>query len=259
MKSRLDLIENTFKSLFEGDSLIFPWMDERSAFLHHLIEAIEECLLDAQQESETLPVRYSLYLNAADKRFIESQSDWNSILQQFFNDVASELDLHFDQNPEIALVSRNSLPKSEVQIKAIPNDPENGQTSAVPVMITHPIPPAADIRAMLILEDEKCFPLEKPVINIGRKSSNHLVLNDLRVSRTHAQIRAMKDGFILFDIGSTGGTYVNGERVSQRVLKPGDVISIAGIKLIYAEENSDTPETPRLRTAEIKPIVPSGE
>lgn len=84
-------------------------------------------------------------------------------------------------------------------------------------------------------------------------------MNDLRVSRTHAQIRAMKDGFILFDIGSTGGTYVNGERVSQRVLKPGDVISIAGIKLIYAEENSDTPETPRLRTAEIKPIVPSGE
>jgi hypothetical protein len=260
MKSRLDLIESTFKSLFEGDSMIFPWMDERSAFLHHLIEAIEECLIDVQSETDALPIHYSLYLNAEVKHSMESQPNWNSILQQFFTDVASELDLRFENNPEITLVSRNSLQKGEVQLRAIPNNPENGRTSVVPVMAAYSsASPNTEIRAMLILEDEKCFPLEKPVINIGRKSSNHLVLNDLRVSRTHAQIRAMKDGFILFDIGSSGGTYVNGERVNQRVLKPGDVISIAGIKLIYAEENAGVPEEPRLKTSEIKPTLPAGE
>jgi pSer/pThr/pTyr-binding forkhead associated (FHA) protein len=41
----------------------------------------------------------------------------------------------------------------------------------------------------------------------------------------------------LFDLNSTGGTFVNGQRTSQTVLYPGDVISLAGVALIFGQDN----------------------
>jgi pSer/pThr/pTyr-binding forkhead associated (FHA) protein len=42
---------------------------------------------------------------------------------------------------------------------------------------------------------------------------------------------------VLFDLNSTGGTFVNGQRTSQTVLYPGDVISLAGVALIFGQDN----------------------
>jgi pSer/pThr/pTyr-binding forkhead associated (FHA) protein len=66
---------------------------------------------------------------------------------------------------------------------------------------------------------------------------NHLILDDPRVSRAHAQLRAVQGHYVLFDLNATGGTYVNGQRITQYTLKPGDVISLAGVPIIYGEDN----------------------
>ncbi len=91
--------------------------------------------------------------------------------------------------------------------------------------------------AFLIIEGVKVFPLNVPVINIGRRLDNTLVIDDPRVSRNHAQLRAIKGRFVLFDLNSTGGTFVNGQRANQSVLYPGDVISLAGVALIFGQDN----------------------
>jgi pSer/pThr/pTyr-binding forkhead associated (FHA) protein len=62
------------------------------------------------------------------------------------------------------------------------------------------------------------------------------VIDDPRVSRAHAQLRTVKGRFVLFDLESTGGTFVNGKRASQTVLYPGDVISLAGATLIFGQD-----------------------
>ena len=80
-------------------------------------------------------------------------------------------------------------------------------------------------------------PLTEPVVNIGRRLENQLVIDDPRVSRNHAQLRAIKGRFVLFDLNATGGTFVNGQRTSQTVLYPGDVISLAGVALIFGQDN----------------------
>lgn len=78
------------------------------------------------------------------------------------------------------------------------------------------------------------------VINIGRMSSNQLVINDGRVSRTHAQLRIMQGRYMLFDLASTYGTFVNGLRVNTHVLRPGDVISFGGVPVVFGlEDNPD--------------------
>jgi pSer/pThr/pTyr-binding forkhead associated (FHA) protein len=66
---------------------------------------------------------------------------------------------------------------------------------------------------------------------------NQLVIDDPRVSRTHAQLRAIKGRYVVFDLNSTGGTFVNGQRTSQSALYPGDVISLAGVTLVFGQDN----------------------
>jgi pSer/pThr/pTyr-binding forkhead associated (FHA) protein len=65
------------------------------------------------------------------------------------------------------------------------------------------------------------------------------VVDDHRVSRDHAQLRAVRGKYILFDLSSTGGTFVNGQRVNQKTLNPLDVISLAGVALVYGQEMID--------------------
>jgi pSer/pThr/pTyr-binding forkhead associated (FHA) protein len=125
-----------------------------------------------------------------------------------------------------------------------------GLTNAVPVEIHEPIEKkggAQPSQAGLILENEKIYSLNRAVTNIGRRSTNHLVVSDLRVSRNHAQVRLVNGRYMIFDAGSTGGTYINGERIQQSTLRPGDVISLAGVKLIFVVDERDD-ETNPIRT-----------
>jgi pSer/pThr/pTyr-binding forkhead associated (FHA) protein len=92
--------------------------------------------------------------------------------------------------------------------------------------------------AFLIIEGVKVHALDQLVVSIGRKQDNHLVIDDPRVARRHAELRAIRGRFVLFDLNSTGGTFVNGQRTSQTVLYPGDVISLAGVTLIFEQDTT---------------------
>lgn len=100
-------------------------------------------------------------------------------------------------------------------------------------------PPNRLPMAYLVVNGLTTFSISEPVINIGRDPSNQLCLEDMRVSRLHAQLRFVQDHFVIFDLDSKGGTFVNGVAVTSQVLKPGDVILIAGIPLVYGQELSD--------------------
>lgn len=96
--------------------------------------------------------------------------------------------------------------------------------------------PQAEVHAYLTNSDNEIFQLLKPVTNIGRREDNDIVLQDQKVSRQHAQIRRSHQHYLIFDLNSTGGTWVNNTRITQATLTSGDVISFAGVLLIYAEE-----------------------
>jgi len=89
----------------------------------------------------------------------------------------------------------------------------------------------------VILDGTRVVPLNQTVVNIGRRIENTIVVDDPRVSRTHAQLRAINGRYIIFDLNSTGGTFVNGKKVNQSILYSGDVISLAGADFIYGQKN----------------------
>ena len=88
----------------------------------------------------------------------------------------------------------------------------------------------------LLIDDVvvKLFPLEKPVITIGRDQDNDIQIDSEGVSSKHAQIRVEPsqlleghEDIVLEDLGSTNGILVNDEQVERCQLNPNDVITIA--------------------------------
>ena len=71
------------------------------------------------------------------------------------------------------------------------------------------------------------FDLTKEVSLIGRDVTNDVVVGDAEVSRQHARLTRTPGGYVLEDLGSTNGTFVNGERlVAPRVMNPGDLVAL---------------------------------
>ena len=72
----------------------------------------------------------------------------------------------------------------------------------------------------------KVYPLEAAEIIIGRDESNGVSINDGEVSRKHAKLSLHGSAYVIQDLGSTNGTFVNGQRVTAtQVLNPGDTVS----------------------------------
>jgi pSer/pThr/pTyr-binding forkhead associated (FHA) protein len=95
--------------------------------------------------------------------------------------------------------------------------------------------------AYLIIRGQRTFDLQQSLTRIGRALDNDLILEDNRVSRYHAQLRYRYHRYILQDLGSRGGTSVNGFPVQEIVLRPGDLISLSGFELLYAENDTEKP------------------
>ncbi len=78
------------------------------------------------------------------------------------------------------------------------------------------------------------YPLDSPVTRAGRHPESDIFLDDITVSRRHAEFSRGEDGrTILRDVGSLNGTYVNRQRIDEQVLAPGDEVQIGKFKLVY--------------------------
>ena len=83
------------------------------------------------------------------------------------------------------------------------------------------------------LDKGKKYSLVKPITKIGKKEGNDFIVSDGTVSRKHLAIEYSSDTFVLKDMGSTNGTYVNGTRVKEAYLLPGDRIKIGNTVLEF--------------------------
>ena len=85
------------------------------------------------------------------------------------------------------------------------------------------------------------FPLDGDQLTIGRDSSNGVAINDAEVSRRHSRLTFQGGKYVIEDLGSTNGTFVNGQRLAGPVvLKAGDVVSLGEqIVLMYDAMASD--------------------
>lgn len=91
----------------------------------------------------------------------------------------------------------------------------------------------------------KSIALTKDVVTVGRDASNDVAINDAEVSRHHARLTRQPGGYLLEDVGSTNGTFVNGQRLTgPYALKPGDALGLGeNLLLTFEAEMVDAQAT----------------
>ena len=77
------------------------------------------------------------------------------------------------------------------------------------------------------------FPLDRDVTTAGRHPDSDIFLDDVTVSRRHAEFRLEGNDFHVVDVGSLNGTYVNREPVDSAVLANGDEVQIGKFRLVF--------------------------
>jgi len=88
------------------------------------------------------------------------------------------------------------------------------------------------------------IPLEGDQLVIGRDASNSIPINDAEVSRKHARLTFQGGKYVLEDLGSTNGTFVNGQRISGPVqLKVGDLVAFGENVVLMFDGNVDPDAT----------------
>jgi pSer/pThr/pTyr-binding forkhead associated (FHA) protein len=88
---------------------------------------------------------------------------------------------------------------------------------------------------LVLVEDgrETSFPLTRDTYTVGRHKNNDIVISDPKVSSFHARIDRTPEGFVVVDLKSRNGSYVNGRRIETALLETGDELRMGTARLSY--------------------------
>lgn len=234
------LVEGTFARLFAGR--ISPLV-----VATHLARAMEDQQTVDPDGTPQAPTHFWVYLNPDDcDALAVEQPTLEQELASHVAEMAGDAGLALHAGPVIQVLSSQRVEPHEVQIEArwlpggeIPPESTREMDSgelATEAEATGTLPG----RPFLILEGQRHTNLLAPIVSIGRALDNDVIVEDPRVSRHHAQLRRRYGRYVLYDLGSTGGTQINGYPVEECVLHTGDVLSLAGVQIVYGED----PPTP---------------
>ena len=241
MHNFLALIENKIQVLLEGtvDRLLYP--GAASSLSSQLIRMIDEKILAQTDTREKfVPDLITLYVSP------EKWDAWQEAIPTL-NQVASEVEagwleqgyqfrvplrIQLAQNPNLAI---DAIEISTALTLPTADTSKTELHLMVPDVSGDPVLPE---HAYFIINGKEQRYLNKAIIKIGRRSTSDIQIDDPMVSRDHLQLRAKQGRYLLFDLSSTGGTFVNNQAIKTATLKPGDVVRIGKTLLIY---NQDVP------------------
>lgn len=185
-----------------------------------------------------VPSFYRAYLHPQDFAVFQPvRQQLEQEMATYLSELAAERNFTLLDQPRVVLAEDPSVPRRSIQVVAEMSDNQAGQPNMTMIM-------QADrgvgrsSGAFLLLHtghEPQALPIETTMVTIGRGLDNDIILEDTRVSRKHAQLRYRQRQFWLSDLGSTNGTFVNGERIAERALRDGDVVSLGGLELIFRE------------------------
>lgn len=239
MKSRLDQIEARLQAFIESSLYLLPGSQRPVRLIHQLVQALERTIVQESDGNLTASNAFTINLHPTNASIWEENPGLLPALTRVLEDAARDAGLNLPTSPTIQLQPDPAQELDSFTISTTTRRSNLDQTGVLPVAPeAESTDPDSRPPSSFLIIGNQTIPLRLAVINIGRRSDNQLVVDDPRVSRTHAQLRAIHGKYTLFDLNSTGGTYINNIRVSQQVVKPGDVISLAGFALIYGEEST---------------------
>lgn len=237
----LDILESRLEALIEGAFARMFHKRLSAKDLSVLIgRAIEDAAATKQRVNGKLvaPDCYTVLLHPKSrKQFLAEYPDLALRLARLVVELTLQSGYHLNAEPIVLIEEDNKLASHQFKIGAQYGGLERFQTENL-----HPVATAAstagESRQLRLIGRAAPIELEKPVINIGRDDDNDIVVPDAFVSRRHLQLRFCNGGYVLFDLNSRGGTFVDNIAVQEHHLQDGDVIRIGRAQLVYSQHKA---------------------
>ncbi len=225
------LIEGSFKRLF-GEQI------EPVEVASRLARAMEDGQVDGRAAGS-----YTVRLNPADlEALLAKKPDLSNELAAYLVRLAQQAGLMLAATPQVLLIADATVRARQMRVHAEQGDPDEEHTTqinAVDAVKSETLAALHDLDAFLIVAGRQHVPLDRPMVTIGRRTDNDIVLDSSTVSRQHAQIRWRYGRFILYDLSQRGRTAVNDQPIAEHALQPGDVIVLSDTQIIYGEGRDD--------------------
>ena len=106
---------------------------------------------------------------------------------------------------------------------------------------------------VFLIINQQITPLTRDVVRLGRQLDNDIVFQEESVSRNHAEIRCENGKYILHDLLSTSGTFVNNRRIERCLLNSGDLISLANVQFMFVNNNPRIASNSAISTRSLTP------
>jgi FHA domain-containing protein len=197
-----------------------------------------------------VPNHYRVFLSPGDReQFSSYEPALRKELSDYLLEHARQERLALTSRPQVEFHTDDRLELGEFGIQAQllgqpEGDKEPPQADYGHTMVYTPdkaTPPPKDFMSErrgrgYVIADGKRNVLAGERLTIGRSRECEVVVDDPNVSRRHAELRKTIEGWMVVDLGSTNGVKVNGKRVKEEVLRPGDKITLGLVELEYGEE-----------------------
>lgn len=238
-EARFSRVESAARRLIEG---FFVRLSGESLdggmIASRLAQSFEELVDEGKAEHTNY---YEIHLHPEDlERVLAAELGIEQRLGDWLPTLASQVGVTIVSAPVVVLVADEIVRIGRMLIRSEidPNRDDNRTTMNSRKSIeTEMLKLLRKRDAWLIIDGKTHVDLNEIVMHIGRRTDNEIVIDSPTISRVHAQLRWRFNHFNLFDLGSRAGIFVNGVRIEECSLQPGDVIQMAEVSLIYGEGN----------------------
>jgi hypothetical protein len=234
MKSQLEIIEKRLQDFFEHQLQNLG----RKSLYTEITESVLQILnerIHPGEEKNFAPNIYRILLKLAKPLDPEEMSAFTDTLKTIIKNICQEETLDLSGPIHIQIFNDQKI-ESDFKIEVNFSTPPSRDTTKILAGDMESGKGDDDVPGYLITSSDEVYEIKNKITNIGRREGNEFVVDNLLVSRLHAQIRTINGKHILFDVDSNAGTKVNGQKIRQHALSPGDVIEIADYSLIYYHE-----------------------
>jgi hypothetical protein len=241
MDSKIKIIEDKLFMLYQESGIAF-FNDELlgKKFISDLISEFQKNINHNGRGIFIAPHIFTLSVPQSSMLIFKNKKSLLEYIGNHLMALVEAAGFSFEGKVTINLYPSEDLLQGEFKVRAIKDISSQSLNRNTESDSSTPIFPLAKApMAFLIIDGGKIFTLEFSTITVGRNLDNHLVFDDPKISRRHAELKIIKGRYILFDVGTSGGTFVNGDRITQIVLQPGDVISMAGVIMVYGHDSAD--------------------
>lgn len=230
------VVEGAFERLFGGRSLA-------AEVAAQLADYLEE----SWQAGETANDIH-LSFHPDDFASLQQREDMETRLAAYVRDLAQQGGVTLSGPVRVVLEEDSVVAPRAVRIEAHHRSAVETVTGVLGQEVALAYERLRALDAFLIVNGRRHVPLDRPVITIGRRMDNDVIIDSPVVGRQHAHLRWRYGRFVLYDAGSRGGVAVNGEPCTECVLQPGDLITLSGrVSLIYGEGLERRDELPAAR------------